>query len=125
MFGIFKFIWAVGRAFVNLLNVDRNALKRVPDETKFLAMIMSSCFWCLAFGLYFGELLTIGYNMIGHVLLITMCFVTWWTFRNYRSREAPYKRSDEDFLRMPDRSSRCDELTDEQRLKLIKKLNIL
>ena len=60
--------------------------------------------------------------MAGHVLLITMCFVTWWTFRTYQSRQAPFKRSGEDFLRMPDRSSRCDELTDEQRLELSKRI---
>ena len=39
MFGILKFIWLVCRSFANLLNVDRNALKRVPDETKYLAMV--------------------------------------------------------------------------------------
>jgi hypothetical protein len=122
MVGLLKFIWLVGRAFVNLLNVDRNELKRVPDETKYLSMIMLSCFWSLAFGLYTGELFFIGYSMIGHVLLITMCFVTWWTFRAYRARQAPYRHRGEDFLRMPDRSSRCDELTDEQRAELAKRI---
>lgn len=114
MFGLLKFTWVVARAFINLLNVDRNALARVPDETKYLAMIMLGCFWCLAFGLYMGELYFIGYNMIGHVLLITMCFVTWWMFRAYRARQAPYRRGVQ-FLRAPDHSSRCDELTDQQR----------
>lgn len=122
MFGLFKFLWLVGRSFVNLLNVDRNALARVPDETKYLAMIMLGCFWSLAFGLYVGELLIIGYNMIGHVLVITMCFVTWWTFRAYRGRQAPYSKRGIDFLRAPDRSSRCDELTDEDRLELAKRI---
>jgi fatty acid desaturase len=122
MFGLLKFVWLLGRSFVNLLNVDRNELKRVPDETKYLAMIMLSCFWSLAFGLYTGELFFIGYSMIGHVLLITMCFVTWWTFRAYRARQAPYPHRGEDFLRMPDRSSRCDELTDERRAELAKQI---
>ena len=122
MFGILKFIWAVSKAFIHLLNVDRNALKQVPDETKYLAMVMLSCFWALAFGLYIGELNSIAYNMAGHVLLITMCFVTWWTFRTYQAQQAPFKRSGIDFLRMPDRSSRCDELTDEQRLELSKRI---
>jgi hypothetical protein len=122
MFGLLKFLWLVCQSFVNLLNVDRNELKRVPDETKYLAMIMLSCFWSLAFGLYTGELFFIGYSMIGHVLLITMCFVTWWTFRAYRARQAPYRHRGEDFLRMPDRSSRCDELTDEQRAELAKQI---
>jgi len=125
MFGIFKFIWLMMTAFVGLLSVDRNALGRVPNETKYLAMIMLSCFWCLAFGLYMGELFFIGYNMIGHVLLITMCFITWWTFRAYRSRQAPYSKRGENFLRMPDRSSRCDDLSDEQRVELSKGIHYL
>lgn len=122
MFGLLKFIWLVGKTFLNLLNVNRNALKYIPDETKYLAMIMLSCFWCLAFGLYFSELTTIAYNMGGHVLLITMCFVTWWTFRNYQSRSSQIGRRGSDYLRMPDRGSRCDELTDEQRIELASKI---
>lgn len=112
-------------AFIGLLSVDRNALVRVPNETKYLAMIMLSCFWCLAFGLYMGELYFIGYNMIGHVLLITMCFVTWMTFRAYRTRQTPYVKRGENFLRMPDRSSRCDDLSDERRLELAKNMSWL
>lgn len=112
MFSLLKFIWIVARAFPALLNIDRNALKDVGDYSKYISMILLSCFWCLAFGLYIGELLTIGYNMIGHIALITMCFVTWWTFRSYG---VGVKRSNIDWLRAPDRSSRCDELTDQQR----------
>ena len=67
-------------------------------------MIMLSCFWCLAFGLFVGELVFIGYNMIGHVAVVTIVFVTWWTFRNL----AKNKERGVDYLRMPDRSSRCD-----------------
>jgi len=82
MFSVLKFIYIVFKAFPALLNVDRNALANVPNPTKYLAMIMLSCFWCLAFGLYIGELLTIGYNMLGHVAIVTMVFVTWYTFRS-------------------------------------------
>lgn len=118
MFSLLKFIWIVCKAFPGLLNVNKNALKDVPDASKFLAMVMLSCFWCLAFGLYIGELLTIGYNMIGHIAIITMAFATGWLFRsinNSRSRGI-------DFLRMPDKSSRCDEYTEEQRQQLIKRI---
>ena len=34
---------------------------------RYFATILLACFWCLAFGLYFGEFLFIGYNMLGHV----------------------------------------------------------
>ena len=120
MFSIIKFIWIIIREFPRLLQIDRNALKHVPDPTKYLAMILLSCFWCLAFGLFIGELLTIGYNMIGHIAIISMVFVTWWTFKNYRINNSV--RRSEDYLRMPDRSSRCDEYTPEQRLLLSNKL---
>ena len=121
MFSVLKFIYIVFKAFPALLNVVRNALANVPNPTKNLAMIMLSCFWCLAFGLYIGELLTIGYNMLGHVAIVTMVFVTWYTFRSLNTgnpRGANY-------LRMPDYSSRCDELTEEQRLASIAKADQL
>jgi hypothetical protein len=111
MFSVLKFIWIVAQAFPSLLNIDRNALANVPSPTKYLAMILLSCFWCLAFGIYIGELLTIGYNMLGHVAIVTMVFVTWYVFRSLNHTNA----RGADWLRMPDYSSRCDELTDEQR----------
>ena len=111
MFSVLKFIWIVAQAFPSLLNIDRNALAHVPNPTKYLAMILLSCFWCLAFGIYIGELLTIGYNMLGHVAIVTMVFVTWYVFRSLNHTNA----RGADWLRMPDYSSRCDELTDEQR----------
>lgn len=118
MFTVLKFIYIVVMAFPNLLNVDRNALSNVPNPTKYLAMILLSCFWCLAFGIYIGELLTIGYNMIGHVAIVTMVFVTWYTFRNQNTSNP----RGANYLRMPDYSSRCDEYTDEQRNALAKKI---
>jgi hypothetical protein len=114
MFSILKFFYLTFKAFPALLNIDLNALKSVPDQSKYLAMIMLSCFWCLAFGLFVGELVFIGYNMIGHVAVVTMVFVTWWTFRNL----AKNKVRGVDYLRMPDRSSRCDEYTDVERVQL-------
>ena len=116
MFGVLEFFRALFLAYRDLLHVDRNALKAIPDQSKYLAMILLSCFWCLAFGIYFGELLAIGYNMLGHVALITMVFVTWLTFRHYQMINP--LRSDADYLRAPDRSSRCDEYTDEEREQL-------
>lgn len=116
MFGILKLFWVLSKAFSDLLNIDRNALKSIPDPTKYLAMILLSCFWCLAFGIYFGELFTIGYNMAGHVLVVTMVFVTWLTFRHFRII-GPVRLHIE-FLRAPDRSSRCDEYTTEERQAL-------
>lgn len=119
MFSIFKFFYLVFKGFPGLLRIDRNALENVPDQSKYLAMIMLSCFWCLAFGIFAGELLFIGYNMVGHVAVISMAFVTWWTFRGLNAQ----KTRGVDHLRMPDRSSRCDELSQEQRQSLAANLS--
>ena len=119
MFGLTKLLWFAGITAVELLSVDRNALKSVPAPTKYLAMVLLSCFWCLAFGIYAGELFYIGKNMIGHVLLITAVFITWATFRSLSQEHGP-RRSD--WLRAPDRSSRCDEYTDEQRAELARRI---
>jgi hypothetical protein len=120
MFSVLKFFYLLFKSFPDLMNIDRNALKGVPDPTKYLAMIMLSCFWCLAFGLYVGELFFIGYNMIGHVAVVTMVFVTWWTFKSLSLQGA--KSPTSDYLRMPDRSSRCDEYTPLQREQMAAKL---
>lgn len=122
MFSVLKFLWIVCKAFPNLLNVDRNALKNVPDPTKYLSMVMLSCFWCLAFGLYIGELLTIGYNMIGHIAIVTMVFVTWRVFKGFNTNTNSRQYTQE-YLRAPDRSSRCDEYTDEWRKGIVAKLD--
>lgn len=119
MFGLYKLIVGAFFMFRNLLNVDKNALQNVPTPTKYLAMIFLSLFWCLAFGIYFGELLFIGYNMAGHVALITMVFATWAVFKHFEKTYTP--KPGINYLRMPDRSSRCDEYTDEQRLALVAK----
>ena len=116
MFGLLKMLYYVLREFPRLLDLRYNSLANVPDPSKYLAMIMLSVFWCLAFGLYIGELLTIGYNMIGHIAIVTMAFVTGWLFRSINQSGS----RGIDYLSMPDKSSRCDEYTDEQREQLAK-----
>ena len=122
MFSILKFIWIVVNAIrqsgSDLLNPDVNPLRHMPTYIRYYVSIVIACFWCLAFGLFFGELLFIGYNMLGHIAIITMVFVTWTVFR---VSERSYGRG-VNYLRQPDYSSRCDELTDEQREEWAKKI---
>lgn len=122
MFSVLKFLWLVGKNFKYLLNVDRNALARVPDYAKFLSMVLLSCFWALAFGIYVGELLFIGYSMLGHIALLTMVFVTWWVFKDYQERAKFPPRHGDNYLRAPDRSARDDEMSDEQRKQLARNI---
>jgi hypothetical protein len=122
MYGLLKFLMLVFRTFRDLLSVDRNALASVPASYKYLVMIMLSCFWALAFGLYVGEVYFIGYSMMGHIALITMAFVTWYTFRNLRRMYKWSMRDSYELLRDPDRLPKCYEMTDEQRAQAAMKL---
>lgn len=123
MYGLLKFLILVIKTFRDLLNVDRNSLRSVPAPTKYLAMIMLSCFWALAFGLYIGEVYFIGYSMIGHIALITMAFVTWWTFRNLKRIHSQSVRNSYELLRDPRRAPKCYEMTEEEREQALLRLN--
>lgn len=124
MFSILKFIWIVVKAIrqsgSDLINPNVNPLRHMPTYVRYYASIVIACFWCLAFGLFFGELLFIGYNMLGHIAIISMVFFTWVAFKTSEKFYGP--RSNTDYLRQPDYSSRCDELTDEQRRELARKI---
>jgi hypothetical protein len=102
------------------MNPNLNPLRHAPVYAKYFLSILLGCFWSLAFGLYIGELLTIGYNMLGHIAIISMVFATWGVFRTVENTYRP--RTDVNWLRAPDHSSRCDELTDEQRKELATKI---
>ena len=115
MFSILKFFWLVSRSSWNIMNPNINPLRHTPAHIKYFASIILGCFWSLAFGIYIGELLTIGYNMIGHIAIISMVFGTWAVFRSVENKSGP-RGGTVQWLRAPDHSSRCDELTDEQRL---------
>lgn len=69
-----------------LLHPDHNPLRHAPTEYKYLASIILACFWCLAFGLYVGELVMIGYSMLGHIAIITMILITWLTFQWFKRK---------------------------------------
>jgi len=119
MYSILKFLYFLFQKGRKLLDPNLNPLRHAPPHIRYFATILLACFWCLAFGLYFGDFMLIGYNMIGHIAVISMAFVTWATFRQFEKVYGPRKGTQE-WLRMPDHSSRCDEMTDEQRLEKAK-----
>ena len=57
--------------------------------------------------------------MMGHIAVISMGFITWAVFKQFDRIYGP-REGTREWLRMPDRSSRCDEMTEEQRLEKIK-----
>jgi hypothetical protein len=104
------------------LDPNINPLRHAPPYIRYFFSILLACFWCLAFGLYIGEKLTIGYNMFGHIAVVSMAFATWTVFKQVERTYGP-REGTVDFLRMPDRSSRCDELTDEERMARMREWN--
>jgi len=118
MFSVLKFFWLVSRSSWDIMNPNLNPLRHAPFYIKYFLSILLGCFWSLAFGIYVGELLTIGYNMIGHIAIISMVFATWAVFRSVENTYAP-RQGSVDWLRMPDYSSRCDELTEQERLAAV------
>lgn len=119
MLGLYKFILAVYRAALQLLDPDRNALRFAPPQIKYGASILLACLWCLAFGVYIGELWSIGYNMLGHIFVVSMVFVTWTVFRSITLRYP--ERNEYELLRDPNRTPKCYEMTDEERISAINK----
>jgi hypothetical protein len=122
MFGLLKLFYHLFNSGFKLLNPNTNPLKYAPFQVKFIASILLACFWCLAFGLYFKKFQGIGYNMFGHIAVISMVFVTWGVFKLSKNIYGP-RQGTQSYLRTPDFASRCDELSDEQRLSLTSTLN--
>ena len=121
MFTVIKLLVLLYKAGLSSLNPNLNSLRHAPAYVKYFSSILLACFWCLVFGIYIGGLLTIGYNMIGHIAIISMVFGTAVVFRQFEKTYGP-RQGSVDYLRMPDKSSRCDELTDEQRKELALKI---
>jgi hypothetical protein len=82
MFGLFKLI----KLLWSLVDPAKNALSSAPLEWKYLVTNVLAFLWCLSFGIYVGEYVMIGYSIIGHAALITMCFVTYLTM-TYSKRQ--------------------------------------
>jgi fatty acid desaturase len=106
----------------SLLDPNLNPLRHAPALVRYFVTLLLAGFWCLVFGMYFGDIQNIVYNMVGHTAVISMVFVTWVVFKQSDRIYGP-REGTQEWLRMPDRSSRCDEMTEDQRLEKVKELN--
>lgn len=79
----------LGKFMYGLLDSTQNALKSAPLEYKYTLSIVLASMWCIAFGIYTYELIYIGYNIIGHIALITCVFITWGVFKYQKKPAAP------------------------------------
>jgi len=79
-------LFTLGKMAYGLMDNTRNGLKNSPLEYKWLVTMLIAAMWCIAFGIYTAELLFIGYNIIGHIVLITTAFFTFFVFTTEKAR---------------------------------------
>ena len=79
----------LGKFAYGLLDSTKNALRTAPMEYKFLLSNTLAAMCCIAFGIYTAELLFIGYNIIGHTVLIAAVFFTWFVFTVEKKKADP------------------------------------
>ena len=80
---------ALSKFGYGLLDGSKNALKHSPMEYRYLLSILLSAMWSIAFGIYTAELLFIGYNILGHFVIITAIFFTFFVFTAERKTSEP------------------------------------
>ena len=80
---------ALSKFGYGLLDGSKNALKHSSMEYRFMLTNTLAAMWCIAFGIYTAELLYIGYNIIGHTVLIAAVFFTFFVFTKEKSRTPP------------------------------------
>ena len=81
--------YKLGKIGYGLLDATKNGLKDSTIEYKFMMSNTLAAMWCVAFGVYTAEVLFIGYNIIGHTLLITAVFFTWFVFNTEKKKTDP------------------------------------
>ena len=81
--------WKLGKFTYGLLDHTKNALKHSSMEYRFMLSNTLAAMWCVAFGIYTAELLYIGYNIIGHTVLIAAVFFTFFVFTTEKRKAPP------------------------------------
>jgi len=93
-------------------------MRNAPIQIKYIASILLACFWALAFSLYAGEIWYLGYNVFGHMAIVSMAFITWLVIKTVQKQYPDRPRLEQ--LRQPDRAQRDYEMSDEERSAIIK-----
>ncbi len=109
MFSILKLFYLIWRAGWGIINPNLNPMRGAPPHIKYFATIILGCLWSLAFGLYTAQFFFIGLNMLAHIAVISMVFVTWYTFRRFKTT---YGSSSYPLMRDPNFQPKCYEMTD-------------
>ena len=73
----------------DLLDPDRNGLRFSSPLTKYGISCALAFLWSAVFGILTAELVYFGYSVVGHLLAISMLFVTWSLFNHEREHSHP------------------------------------
>jgi hypothetical protein len=125
MFSVLKFLakiilffWRGGWA---ILSPNLNPMRNAPIYAKYFATVVLGLFWSLAFGLYTAQFFYIGINMLAHIALISIAFITWITFKGFK-RAYPDSYP---LMRDPNFSPKCYEMTELERQEATKKIDAM
>ena len=108
MFSLFKFINFLFRQGWSIVDPSLNSMRNAPLYIKYFATTLLALFWSLAFGLYTAQFFFIGLNMLAHIAVISIAFITWYTLKGFR-RVYPDVYP---LMRDPNFSPKCYEMTD-------------
>ena len=73
----------------DLLDPERNGLQYSAPITKYGISCVLATLWSVVFGIITAEVIYFGVSFIGHILAITMVFVTYTIFASERKHSPP------------------------------------
>jgi len=73
----------------SLLDPERNGLRHSTPLTKYGISCVLAFLWCAVFSIVTAEVVYFGYSVVGHLLAITMLFVTYYIFAHERKHSHP------------------------------------
>ena len=74
---------------IDLLNPNLNGFRYSSPLRKYSISCTLALLWSAVFGIMSAELIYFGYSLVGHILAISMVFVTWTLFSYERKRSHP------------------------------------
>ena len=74
---------------IDLLDPNRNGLRWSSPFTKYGISCTLAFLWSAVFGIITAEVIYFGVSFVGHVLAITMLFVTYFVFTQERKHAPP------------------------------------
>jgi len=74
---------------LSLLDPERNGLRYSTPLTKYGISCVLAFLWCAVFSIATAEFVYFGYSVVGHLLAISMLFVTYYIFAHERKHSHP------------------------------------